>query len=183
MRALTAAETDFLGVARRAVLATMDPAGRPRLVPVCFVALGGHPDDPRPTLYTPIDEKPKGVADPHRLARVRDILERPEVGLIVDRWDEDWSLLAWLRLDGLAQLLEPAGETGDNTNGRTGGAGDERAVAIAALRAKYPQYADHDLESRPLIRITVTRASSWAATGADGGRAVSDGAAGPRGAG
>lgn len=134
------------------MLATIDPNGRPRLVPICFVALA---DDPAPVIYLPLDEKPKRNADAHALARVRDIVARPEVTLLVDRWDEDWSRLAWLRLHGLADLLEAA-------------ATHERAGAIAALRAKYPQYADHDLESRPLIRIAVSHASSWAATDAEG---------------
>jgi hypothetical protein len=33
--------------------------------------------------------------------------------------------------------------------------------AIGALRAKYEQYADHALEDRPLIRISVSSATSW----------------------
>ena len=66
--------------------------------------------------------------------------------MLIDRWDEDWHHLAWLRIDGRASLAEdPA----------------ERATAIAALRAKYPQYADHDLEARPLIRIAIERVRSW----------------------
>ncbi len=192
MRPLTATESELLGEARTAVLATIDPTGRPRLVPVCFVALGGELGADRPNLYTPIDQKPKGIADPRRLARVRDILARPEVTVLVERWDEDWSRLAWVRLHGLAELLEPVelrvqadGTSADGipagTDRRATAEVDERAVAIAALRARYPQYADHHLESRPLIRIAITRASSWAATGPDRGRAVSDGASGPRG--
>jgi hypothetical protein len=34
---------------------------------------------------------------------------------------------------------------------------------VAALRAKYPPYETHDLESRPLIRIAIERATSWGA--------------------
>jgi PPOX class probable F420-dependent enzyme len=181
-RSLTTFERDLLAEARTAVLATIDSMGRPRLVPVCFVALGGDQGTDQPILYTPIDDKPKAAADPHRLARVRDILARPDVSLLVDRWDEDWSRLAWLRLHGRAEILEPSGEVVDGAIQPVGTGGGERAIAIVALRAKYPQYAGHDLESRPLIRVTVNRASSWAATGADPGRVVSDGAAGPRGA-
>ena len=99
------AESRLLAEARTAVLATVDTLGRPRPVPVCFVA---H----FPVLYTPLDEKPKHEADPHALARVRDIQGRPEVTLLVDRWDEDWSRLAWLRLHGQATLLEPSDDDG-----------------------------------------------------------------------
>jgi PPOX class probable F420-dependent enzyme len=156
MDGIGSAATRLLVEARTAVLATIDPNGRSRLVPICFVALGGA-GGVAPVILTPIDDKPKTSADPHRLARVRDIAARPEVSLLVQRWDEDWTRLAWLRLHGLAELLEP-----DDPAGAI-----ERADAIAALRARYPQYADHDLESRPLIRIAVTSASSWAATDPD----------------
>ena len=144
---LLPAEARFLAAARRAVLATTDPGGRPRLVPVCFVLVGGGDAG---TIYSPLDEKPKRVADPRRLARVRDLLARPEVTLLVDRWDEDWDRLAWLRVQGRAELVEV-----DGTESA------ERSAAIAALRAKYPQYVDHDLEGRPLIRIGRLSAVAW----------------------
>jgi len=129
----------FLGTARAATLGTIAEDGRPRLVPICF-ALDGD------VLFTPIDEKPKQATDARQLARIRDIERRADVTVLVDRWEEDWDHLAWLRIDGRATLAEdPA----------------ERAAAIAALRAKYPQYAGHDLESRPLIRIAIERVRSW----------------------
>jgi len=136
-------ERAFLAPARRAVLATIDPAGRPRLVPICFIL------DPRePLLVTPLDDKPKVRDDPLELARVRDMRARPEVAVLVDRWSEDWTRLAWLRLVGTARIVAP-GEAPDG--------------AIKALRAKYPQYATHRLEARPLIAISITRATSWGA--------------------
>ena len=143
---LTPPEHAFLAAARSAVLATIAADGRPRLVPICFVV--GPPGDP-PVVDTPLDEKPKSVADPRDLERVRDILARPEVGLLVERWSEDWSRLGWLRLDGRAALVEP------------GGAG--HAAALEALREKYPQYATHRLDERPLIRIAVERSRGWGA--------------------
>jgi PPOX class probable F420-dependent enzyme len=108
---LTPAEHDLLESARRAVLATIAPSGRPRLVPITFgfaISLTG--DSKKLVLYSPLDEKPKSVADPRRLARVRDVLERPRVTVLVDRWHEDWTQLAWLRLEGDAALIEPAGD-------------------------------------------------------------------------
>lgn len=146
--AMTPLEQAFLAAARTAVLATIGPGGRPRLVPICFVAFG-RPDAVR--LYSPIDEKPKRAADPLALGRVRDILAEPAVRLLIDRWSEDWSELAWLRLDGKADLLVP-GE---------GAVHDEHESAVAALRAKYPQYATHRLEDRPIVRIAIERSRSW----------------------
>jgi PPOX class probable F420-dependent enzyme len=92
----------LLESARRAVLATIAPDGQPRLVPICFVV-----DDAGPTLYTPIDDKPKRDDDPLALARVRDITADPRVSILLDHWDEDWTRLAWLRGEGHAALLEP----------------------------------------------------------------------------
>ena len=93
-------------------------------MPICFVL---EPD--APVLWTPIDEKPKRTDDPGALARVRDIEARPRVAVLVDRWDEDWTRLAWVRCIGRAAMVDP---------GAPGHGG-----AVTALRAKYPQYADH----------------------------------------
>jgi PPOX class probable F420-dependent enzyme len=139
-------ELAFLIAARRAILATIDPEGRPRLVPVCFIVEAVA--DERLRLLTPLDDKPKSTDDKRTLARVRDIAARPAVSLLVERWDEDWTRLAWLRLYGEAALLEPGDVPGD---------------AVARLRSKYPQYATHDLESGPMIAIDVERATSWGA--------------------
>jgi|SRR6185369_6352193 PPOX class probable F420-dependent enzyme len=141
---LSATQRTFLESARRAVLATIAPDGHPRLVPICFV-VAGEP----PILYTPIDDKPKRSKDPLALARVRDIHVDPRVTVLVDRWDENWTRLAWLRAEGRAILFES----------RTAAA--EHAMAVAALRAKYPQYSTHRLELHPLIRVTFGRVSDW----------------------
>jgi PPOX class probable F420-dependent enzyme len=122
------------------MLATIAPDGRPRLVPVCFVVI----DD---VIWSPLDEKPKTVDDPRALARVRDIERDPRVTLLVDRWSEDWSELAWVRVTGRAAVV------------------DGRPAVVAALRAKYPQYADHDLESMPMIEIAIDDVRSWRAAG------------------
>lgn len=155
---LSASDRRLLQAARTATLATIDGRGQPRLIPCCFAldpgreARSGGPRD-QLRIWTPIDEKPKRTTDPHRLGRVADLRARPEVSLLVDHWSEDWSRLTWLRLRGRATLLEPD-ESGD---------AGERSEAIEALRARYPQYRDHDLESRPIITIMVTEVVRWAA--------------------
>ncbi len=132
----------LLAEARRAILSTIAPDGRPRSVPICFVVVGA-------AVWTPLDEKPKRTPDPRALARVRDILRDPRVTLLVDRWDEDWARLAWLRIEGTASLVEPGED------------GHERAVW--GLRARYPQYATQTLEDRPLIRIDMEGVVAWSA--------------------
>jgi PPOX class probable F420-dependent enzyme len=153
---IDAAVRSFIASARTATLATLGPSGRPRLVPICFVVSGDGPDV-RLRIHTPLDDKPKRSDDPHDLARVRDLLVLPDATLLVDRWCEDWSRLGWARLDGRAVLLEPEPHERD-----------EHAAAVTALRAKYPQYAGHRLEDRPILRITVDRVVSWGDLSADG---------------
>jgi PPOX class probable F420-dependent enzyme len=136
---LSTREAALLAEARTATLATIDPDGRPRLVPICFVLTVD-------VIWSPLDEKPKAVADVRALARVRDIVARPSVTVLVDRWSEDWSRLAWVRVYGHAALVEP---------------GDVPDSVLQGLRAKYPQYLGHDLESRPLISIAIERVASW----------------------
>ena len=136
---LTPEERALLASARTATLATVGRDGRPRLVPICFVEMDG-------VLWSPIDEKPKSTSDPRELARVRDIEARPDVTVLVDRWSEDWSELAWVRVEGRAVLVNAL------------------PPMVGALRAKYPQYADHDLEARLMIRIDIERATGWSAS-------------------
>ena len=136
----------FLVAARHAVLATIRRDGPPRPVPICFIVDAADPA--RVRLLTPLDDKPKASEDKHALARVRDIGDRPAVSVLVERWDEDWSRLGWLRLDGQATLLEPSDAPGD---------------AVGRLRAKYPQYSTHALETSPIIAIEVERATGWGA--------------------
>jgi PPOX class probable F420-dependent enzyme len=80
------------------------------------------------------------------LRRVRNLLANPEVQLLIDRWDEDWSRLAYLQLRGRATVID---------------AGDEQAAAVRLLRDKYPQYRDMAIDAAPVIRIEVRRYVAW----------------------
>jgi len=152
---LDPAAREFLAGAQSVVLVTIAPDGRPRPVPACLALTGWEP----PIAYSPIDDKPKATDDPYSLARVRDIRRDPRVALLASRWDEDWSKLAWLRCEGRAAVLDPAGQApGANARGDTP---VEHAAAVAALRAKYPQYLAHRLEARPILRIELERAVLW----------------------
>jgi PPOX class probable F420-dependent enzyme len=131
------------------VLVTVAANGGPRPVPIAYAFVETAAGL---TLYSALDEKRKSVANPHALARVRDIEARPRVAVLIDRWDEDWSRLAWVRLEGTATVLEP-----------THSSAAEHIVAIGLLRERYPQYFDQALEHRPVIRIAVERVTGWSA--------------------
>lgn len=133
----TEAQAGFLDAARVGRLATADAAGVPLLVPVCFCLLNG-------SVYITIDDKPKRTDRP--LKRVRNILENPAVALTVDRWDEDWSRLAWVMVRGRAEILE---------------SGAEHDAAQEVLRRRYPQYRTMDLAPLPVIAIRIRNVLSW----------------------
>ena len=127
--------------ARVARLATVDAKLRPHVVPVCFAYDGK-------VFYTAIDQKPKRIR-PERLTRLRNILVVPEVALLIDRYDEDWTRLWYVLIRGKAKLLPTRKHK-------------ERAWALRKLRAKYPQYAGRMLPNdAPIIRITPDRTAFW----------------------
>jgi PPOX class probable F420-dependent enzyme len=129
--------------ARVARLATVDAAGRPHLVPVCFVLDRGGPDGDR--LYLAVDHKPKRGTDLRRTANLR---ATGQACLLIDRYDEDWSQLWWVRLDGSGgELHDP----------------EEADRAIDALAAKYPQYRA-DRPDGPVLRIDIEGYRGWSAT-------------------
>ena len=152
---LEPAQRVLLAEARRATLATIGADGRPRLVPCCFALLDSVDG---PVLVTPIDEKPKQAHDPRRLARVQDIERDGRVTLLVDRWHEDWTRLAWLRIDGTARLLWPL-DAADHAASDAA----RHVAAVEALRTRYSQYQDHALEQLPIIAITPGRVVGWTA--------------------
>ena len=142
---ITGTRRALVEACRTATLATVAADGRPRLVPICFVL-----DQAGRMVSTPLDDKPKRGRDPRDLARVRDIRSRPGVALLFERYSEDWTQLAWVRVGGRADLLEPD-------------AGAVHAAVVVALRAKYPQYRVHDLDRSPLIQIVVADVTGWSA--------------------
>ncbi|MGD0430145.1 MAG: TIGR03668 family PPOX class F420-dependent oxidoreductase [Acetobacteraceae bacterium] len=139
MPILTDAIRAFCERSRVGRLATADAKGAPHLVPVCYAIIGD-------SLYITIDEKPKRTGVP--LKRLRNITENPEVAVTVDRWDEDWSRLAWVMLRGRAEILND---------------GEEHDLAQARLRERYPQYRAMDLDRLPVIAMRIARATGWGA--------------------
>ena len=129
----------LLREARVGRLATADRAGRPLVVPVCFAFDGAD-------VYSAVDDKPKRTRD---LRRLRNVAENPQASLVVDEWDEDWTRLRWVIVEGPADILT---------------AGAELGRALGLLRAKYPQYRAMDLErSATVLRLAAGRILAWRA--------------------
>ena len=112
-------------------LATVGADGLPHVVPICFVIDGD-------TLYTAVDEKPKRT---RRLKRLENIEANPQVEVVIDHYEDDWSKLWWVRLRGTARIVE-----------------DRRAVDL--LTAKYSQYRDRP-PAGPVIAVDIEERSEW----------------------
>jgi PPOX class probable F420-dependent enzyme len=123
---------------RVAHLGFADDEGRPRVLPVTFALHAG-------CLWTTVDRKPKrdAMGEP---ARVRHLRRDPRAALTVDRYDDDWTRLAWVQVLGDVEVL---------------GVADEPA-ALAALTAKYPAY-ERDLPQGPMLRLRPRRLLCWSA--------------------
>jgi PPOX class probable F420-dependent enzyme len=138
---LTNAERHYIDRHRIAHLATADAAGAPHVIPICYALVGDH-------VYFLIDEKPKRTRT--GLKRLRNIAANPQVALVIDDYDEDWSRLAFLLVQGTA---EPVADR------------REFAAVLAALQGRYPQYRSMPLAfaTHPMIRITPVRSHGWSA--------------------
>ncbi|GAB2723567.1 TIGR03668 family PPOX class F420-dependent oxidoreductase [Nocardia thraciensis] len=123
--------------ARVARLATVSESGQPHLVPVTFATA---PD--LSEVVIAVDHKPKTTTN---LRRLRNIAADDRVSVLTDAYDEDWTRLWWVRLDGTARIL-----TTDSA----------RAEPVAWLTAKYPQYHSNSPQG-PVIRIEVGTVSGW----------------------
>jgi PPOX class probable F420-dependent enzyme len=120
-------------------LVTLGRGGKPEPVPIVFARAAG-------ALWSPLDGKPKRGGE---LARVRNLAADARVAVLIDHYEDDWTKLWWLRLEGRGSV-QPAAEHAD---------------AVSALREKYRQYERVALfvgEPR-LIRVVVERTTSWRA--------------------
>ncbi|MFP5347485.1 MAG: TIGR03668 family PPOX class F420-dependent oxidoreductase [Actinomycetes bacterium] len=132
-------ERDRTEAARVARLATVRPDGRPHVVPITFAL---HDT----VVVTAVDSKPKRTT---RLQRLRNIAAQPAVSVLVDSYDEDWSRLWWVRLDGLAEVVSDA---------------DRREECLATLVEKYAHYRQLP-PAGPVIAVRLVSWASWTAAG------------------
>jgi PPOX class probable F420-dependent enzyme len=133
---------ELLRTERVAHLGLLDDEGRPRVLPVTFALLEGE-------IWSAVDQKPKRRPG-EQLARVRWLRARPRSALTVDRYDDDWSRLAWVQLLGETAVVDA----------------DSHQHAVAALAERYPMYGERP-PAGPLLRLVPERALWWRAVEAD----------------
>lgn len=131
---------NFIETGRVARMATADKHGVPLIVPMCYVFYENY-------IYTPIDKKPKR-SQTRDLKRVKNILENPNVSLVVDDYYEEWSKLRHVIIHGKADLIDY---------------GEEYRKSLELLCEKYHQYKEMNLLqlNLPVIKITVSKIISW----------------------
>lgn len=138
-------ESSLAFIARRSVgrLATSDINGKPHSIPVCYSVFEGK-------IVIAIDQKPKQLQDPWKLKRVRNILENPQVALIVDDYlDNQWDQLGYVLIQGTASIIDAQATI--------------HTPVLQELRAKYKQYATLLRDDTILIIITIEKAIPWGA--------------------
>ena len=136
----TKREVTFIQTQRVARMATVDKSGKPLVLPICYAYYGNY-------LYTPIDKKPKRVA-PKELKRIKNIEINPQVSVLIDRYYEDWTRIAYIIIHGTAVVIDR---------------GKEYRESLTILGEKYRQYRQMKLSQLglPVIKIIPNRFISW----------------------
>ena len=112
-------------------LGLLDEEGNPRVQPITFARVQN-------VIVSAIDDKPKR-GTPARIARLE---KHPRAALTVDRYDADWTKLAWVQLLGDV-TIEPVDD-----------------VSLRALAARYPAYREAPPKG-PLLKLRPERVLSW----------------------
>jgi PPOX class probable F420-dependent enzyme len=117
-------------------LGLLDEGGAPRVQPITYARVGD-------ALWSAVDDKPK--RRPGELpARIRRLRADGRAALTVDRYDEDWTRLAWVQVLGEITVV------------------DLRDDVLAALAARYAPYRERP-PGGPLLRLQPRRLLCWRA--------------------
>jgi PPOX class probable F420-dependent enzyme len=111
-------------------LATASPSGDPHVVPVCPVFDGNQ------TLYVDVGLRSRNA---------RNVIANPAVQVVLDEYNDDWSLLRGVLLSCRAERAD----------------GDERDHAWSMIREKFPQYKRIKWEPRLTLALRIVSWTSW----------------------
>lgn len=96
-------------------------------------------------IYNAVDHKPKST---FRLKRLSNIKANPHISVLVDHYDDDWSRLWWIRVDGVAEVI---------------GSGPRFQRALALLTSKYAAYVAQPPPG-PVIDVRIENIRAWSAS-------------------
>ncbi|NOT53679.1 MAG: TIGR03668 family PPOX class F420-dependent oxidoreductase [Deltaproteobacteria bacterium] len=145
---ISAAVQHFIHSHVVARLATAGDDRQPHVIPFCY-AFDGM------SFYFVVDEKPKRQTG-KPLKRIRNMLENPQVALVIDDYADDWSQLAYVMVRGEAAVVEDE---------------EEYQRALGLLRDRYQQYHSMTLTfpHNAMIRITPRKVNAWGKIGESAG--------------
>ena len=126
----------LLSSADSGVLGTHNPSGAIDLVPVVFAVTADR------RVVLPVDTVK--VKRTMRLQRIVNLEADPTCSLIVDHYDQDWSMLWWVRIQGTATVGEPT------------------PAAVELLAGKYTAYRQPG-SIVEIIELTPDRITGWRA--------------------
>jgi PPOX class probable F420-dependent enzyme len=116
-------------------LGLLDEDGHPRVQPITFARI-------EHTLVSAIDDAKPKRRTPARIARLQ---RDPRATVTIDRYDDDWTKLAWVQVLARTTIT------------------DVHAAALQALQARYPAYRDQPPPG-PLLTFTPVRVLCWTPT-------------------
>ena len=128
----------FISRGRVGHLGTADAAGQPLVVPFCYAFDGA-------AIFSAVDGKPKRTTG---LKRIRNIAENPKVCVTINEYDEDWSRLRHVLIQGSAEVVTE---------------GPEYRRGADLLLEKYAQYRAMglDRDRGVMIKVTPARVTHW----------------------
>ena len=135
----------ILDTAPVACLAQKDLDSGPQALPFVFSRV-------RHSLWSPIDGKPKKRP---QLSRLEWVVADPQVLVLVDHYEDDWTQLWWLKLSGRASIVHESEP--------------DWREAVDGLASKYPQYEQTPMFAGvpTMVRIEILHWKSWASSGED----------------
>ena len=129
----------FISRGRVGHLGTADASGQPLVVPFCYAFDGA-------AIFSAVDAKPKRTTA--GLKRIRNIALNPRVCVTINDYDEDWSRLRHVIIQGSAEVVTD---------------GPEYRRGAELLLEKYPQYRAMglDRDRGVMIKVTPARVTDW----------------------
>jgi PPOX class probable F420-dependent enzyme len=132
--------------ARVGRIATVRPDGTPHVVPFVFALIR---DGDAARFYWAVDQKPKRST---KLRRIEHLRTNPAAEIVIDGYDDDWTMLWWVRMRGNGRIVDDP---------------EERRTALAVLAAKYAPYRSQE-PTDDVVAIDVDAVSWWSADDAPG---------------